>query len=121
MILWFNVKQVDMSQTKKSDILWLILFVVVLVGIAYTLEFRRSKLLEKFDTTSAMVTSISPGGYKSQVKIYVTYKINGRKYESDCSGHLGWKKCFDNLTIGATIRIKYSLKDPEVVSILDCD
>lgn len=120
-MLWFDMSQVNWKSVRKNDILYIVLAVMILFGIIFFQEFRRDKLLEQFDTTSAVITSKSSGGYKSNFHIYVKYTINEKNYESDGIGSIQWNDCIDRFRVGDTVLIKYSLKNPKVVAIVDCE
>lgn len=121
MILWFDMSQVDTKSTSKRGLLYMLLFIAMLIGVVYFQEFRRKKSLKDFSTTSAVITYKSPGGYKSSYQIHVKYKINGKSYESDGVGGIKNNNCIDKFRVGDTVLIKYSLKDPKIVSIIDCE
>ncbi|MBX2949526.1 MAG: hypothetical protein KF704_09645 [Crocinitomicaceae bacterium] len=118
MMLWFNMNQVDKSKpvTWKS-VLYLLLFILILYGIIYLKEVNREKLLEEYNTIDAIVTNKS-SGYKGSNSIYVEYKLNNEIYKPY---GIQLDDCTDKYRIGDSVLIKYSLKDPKIVTIADCD
>ncbi len=117
MILWFGMSKVDLKSVKKSGILYIILVITVLYGIIYLKELRREKLLEESNTIIATVTNKS-SGYKGSNSLYVEYKIKGKIYRPY---GVQLNSCTEKFKVGDTVLIRFSLKDPKVVSIVDCE
>lgn len=122
MILWFNMDQVDNSKPITwKGVFHLFLIIGGLVAAVIFLEFRREKLLDDHGTTWAIIKHKSSGGYKHSYKIMVKYKVHGKQYEEDGVGGWQYNDCISKFRVGDSVLIKYSLKDPTVVSIKECE
>lgn len=109
--------KVSWKSIKKSGILYVILIIAALYGIVYLKELRREKLLEESNTIVATVTNKS-SGYKGSNSLYVEYKIKSKIYQPY---GVQLNSCTDKFKIGDTVLIRYSLKDPKVVAIVECE
>lgn len=110
--------QVDKSKpvTWKS-IFYMFLFFGIIYGIIYFQEYRKDKLLEESNTIIATVINKS-SGYKGSNSLYVEYKIKGKIYQPY---GVQLNSCTEKFKIGDTVLIRYSLKDPKVVAIVECE
>ena len=95
--------------------LFAFLFVIYLV--IYFQEYQKSKLLLDFKTTKGIIVSKSTG-YRGSSSIHIEYKINDVLYKSN---GVQIDDCSSKFEKGEWVTIKYSLKDPQIVSILDCE
>ncbi|MBC9813651.1 hypothetical protein H9Y05_14340 [Crocinitomicaceae bacterium CZZ-1] len=116
---FFGRNQADPKSTMgKKDILHIVLFTLILCGIIFFLNYRKTKLLEDSNNTAFAIVKDKSSGYLSNNLIYIEYKKDGKIFESE---GIQMDSCFNKLRIGDTVLIKYSLKDPKVVAIVDCD
>lgn len=102
---------------KKSGILFVTLVVIILYGIVYLEQIRIEKLLEESNTTIATVTNKS-SGYRGSNSLYLEYKMNNTIYQPY---GVQLDDCTDKFKIGDKVLIKYSLRDPRIVSIVECE
>lgn len=105
----------------KKDIIFLILFGLFLISIVYLSDFYKKHQLRSYKKTKGIITSKYKGGYRTRFYINVKYKIEGKYYENDGTSGFQINDCIDRLNVGDTVLIKYSITNPETVSIIDCE
>jgi hypothetical protein len=112
-----DFKQVNFkSFNPKKDILYLILFTLVLIIIALLLKTEERKKITNFRYISAIVSEKSKvylGGYN----VLFNYNVKNEPFSSENSVK---SEDFNKLEIGDTILIKYSNDDNSVAEIIHC-
>lgn len=101
---------------RKQVYLFVVLVAIFIAGLAY--RFFESKheeeLLRKTNTTTAILILIRDGkSVKDSATGKYRYSIHGTQYEYEENRN------FNDLKVGDTILIKYSVEDPSVARVVD--
>ncbi len=105
------------SKNPRRDLVLLVAFLSVLIGGAFLIQYRKDLLLKNHIETSAIVKSKS-SKYRLGTRIYIEYTKGNEIVQSESIKN---SDCYDQLIVGDSVRIKYSVESPEIVDFIDCN
>ena len=110
-------KQIDTrSDNPNRNFLYLIIFVVVLVGSILAYKYWQKSYLKDSTETQGVITDIS-GGYHNFTTIDVRYVVNGDTLEETTISNA----CASRYKEGDKVTVVYSNEKPTFVDIKGCD
>jgi hypothetical protein len=113
----FNYKQLNSKVNSNKELFYSLIVFFILLVLAFYFQNRKSYFLKEHKTVTAIVSD-KIFGVKLKNEIYVKFKINGKIIFSDEILNV---KCFYDLKIGDKVLINYSLSNPQIAEIIDCD
>jgi len=110
-----NFNQLSNKEFKIKDLIHLILFVTILFGGVFIRDLYYKSKLEENKNTIAIIDKKSKE-YLGNYRLYFKYRVFKRNIISD---DISEQKFFNQLNIGDTILIKYSIEDPSISKVVD--